>query len=231
MTPDMAFECLLVSRDPSVVCTLNRALDNLSISTKVCFSPSKALGELRSGSTDLVVIDWEDASSASELLNEIQKVDSVRKKTVVAVSPLDRYIPGTHMVLTKPVTAESGAKSLKLIYVRMLQDHRRHARYAVMTPVIATESENRFLPVTVTNIGDGGIGLSSREEVKVGGMLSFRLLLPNARRAIYIEARVLWTREYGTFGCEFARIPPIDLDILHDWLKSKCKIKKPLLAL
>jgi PilZ domain len=231
MTPDMAFECLLVSRDPQVICTLNRVLDNLSISTKHYLSPGKALTELRASSADLVVIDWEEDHSASDLLYEIQRSDITRKKTVLAVSAVDRRIPGTHFLLRKPVTAETGAHSLKCVYSRMLQDYRRYARYAVLTPVIATRGDNQLVPVTITNIGDGGIGLSSRETLVVGDILSFRVLLSGARRAIYIEARVLWTREYGVSGCEFIRIPPVDLDILHDWLKSKCQIKKPFVVL
>ena len=69
MTLDMAFECLLVSREPKVVCTLNRALGNLSIATKICLSPSKALDELRITSTDLVIIDWEDDEGLGSLLD------------------------------------------------------------------------------------------------------------------------------------------------------------------
>ena len=80
----------------------------------------------------------------------------------------------------------------------------------------------------ITNIGDGGIGLSTKEEIALGDVLSAHILLPGARRTIYIEVRVLWTRPYGVAGCEFLRIPPVDLDILHDWLKRKCQIKKPL---
>ena len=231
MTPDMAFECLLVSHDPQVLCTLHHVLDNLSICTKLCLSPSMALNAVREGSTDLVVIDCDEDSSASELLSEIQKCDVVRKRTVVAVSTFERPIPGAQLVIRKPVTAESGAQSLSRVYSRMVQDHRRHARYALMTPVVATDSQQRCLPITITNIGDGGVGLSTRETVKIGEILSFQILLPDASRAIYVEARVLWTREYGISGCEFLHIPPVDLDILHDWLKSKCQIKKPLLML
>jgi hypothetical protein len=231
MTPDMAFQCLLISKDPQVVCTLNRALDNLSIDTRLCLSPSKAISVLREGSADLIVIDWEEDASTSEFLAEIQHYDVARKQTVVAISAVDRRIPGTYLVLRKPLTLESGAESLKRVYARMLQDHRRHARYALMIPVMATAGDNRLLPITITNIGDGGIGLSSKEKITIGDVLSFRILLPDARRPIYVEARVLWTREYGVSGCEFLRIPPVDLDILHDWLKSKCQVKKPLLAI
>lgn len=231
MTPDMAFECLLVSRDPRVIGTLDRVLDNLSFYTKHCLSPSRALNELRASNVDLVVIDWDEDRTASDLLFEIQKSDLARKKTVLAISAIDQRIPGAHFLLRKPLTTESSSQSMKLVYSRMLRDYRRYARYAVMTPVIATTDDNRFVPVTITNIGDGGVGLSSTEKLTIGDSLSFRLMLPNARRAIYIEARVLWTREYGVAGCEFIRIPPVDLDILHDWLKNRCPIKKPFMAI
>jgi hypothetical protein len=72
------------------------------------------------------------------------------------------------------------------------------------------------------------VGLSSKEEFAIGDMLSFHLLLPGTERPIYIEARVQWARNYGAAGCEYLRIPPVDLNILHDWLKSKPQIKKPL---
>lgn len=226
MTADMAFECVLVSRDPGVVCVLNKVLDKFSISTNVCFTSSKAADRLAEGSADLIVVDWDDSSA--DLLSNISRPSGRQKPTVVAVSPLDGPLPGAHVLLRKPVTGESCAKSLKIAYTRMLQDHRRHARYSVMTPLTAQNQNKRFIPMTITDIGDGGIGLMSREQLAIGDVLSFRLSLPNADRPVYIDARVLWTRQYGAAGCEFLRIPPVDLNILHDWLKSKCRVKQPL---
>src|SRR4030088_2853720 len=111
MTSDMAFECLLISRDPSVVCPINRLLDNLSIKINLCLSSSKAFDQLSEGSTDLIIVDWEDDSA--NLLHRIQKSGRWQKPTVVAVSSLDCRVPGAHVVLRKPVTEASGTKSLK----------------------------------------------------------------------------------------------------------------------
>ena len=226
MTSDMAFECLLFSRDPSVVSTLNPVLDDLSISTRLCLTSSKALNVLKEGSIDLVVVDCDESDSASDLLNEISCRGG--KQTVVVVSTVDHRTQGVDFVLTKPVTPQASARSFRLVYNWMLRDYRRHVRYAVMTPAVARDTNNRLLPITITNIGDGGIGLSTQEGIAVGDVLSFCLPLPGARRAIHIEARILWTRDYGIAGGEFVRIPPMDLDILHDWLKLKCEIKKPI---
>ena len=227
MTPDMTFECLLIARDPQIICPLNRVLDEFSICTKRFLTASRVLNELNTGSSDLVVIDYQD-TFATELLEQIKSSHRCRKQTLVAVSSENRRIPGVDFVLEKPVTLESGKSFFKLIYSRMLRDHRRAARYALMVPVTATNHLQSLIPMTITNIGDGGMGIVSLKQVNVDDVLSFRVLLPNARRDIRIEARVIWTREYGAAGCEFLRIPPVDLDILHDWLKSKCRIKKPL---
>ena len=113
----------------------------------------------------------------------------------------------------------------------MLYDYRRHARYALLSSVQATNETHQSVDVTITDIGDGGVGLSSREEFVIGEVLRFRLLLPGAERPIYIEARVQWARNYGAAGCEYVRIPPVDLNILHDWLKSKAPVKKPLIEI
>ncbi len=230
MTPEMAFECLLLTDDAGVFSTLSRVLRDLSICTNVCLSPSKALSLLAKGSTDLIVIDWEEETS-SEFLHGMWKLGRRQKPTVVAISSQGGCIPGVHVVLPKPVTDEASRKALKLAYSRMLQNYRRHARYALMTPVVVTDDRNRSLPVTVMDIGDAGVGLRSKGDFIVGDTLSFHLTLPGASREISVQARVLWTREFGTVGCEFLRIPPVDVNILHDWLKQRMKVKKPLLEI
>jgi CheY-like chemotaxis protein len=229
VTPDMAFECLLVSRDPSVVCVMNKLLDDLSISTNICLSSSKAFDEFSGGAADLVIVDWEEDSA--EFLKSVRKSKGWQKPTVIAVFAEDCTVPGADVVLRKPVTDESGAKSLKAAYSRMLCDYRRHVRYALMTTVHATDDNGRCVDLTVLDIGDGGVGLRAKQEFTVGDTLSFHLPLPSTDRPICIQARVQWTRQYGALGCEFLRIPPVDLNILHDWLTSKNQIKKPVVAI
>ena len=229
MTPDLAFECLLVSRDTSVVSIVNKILDNLSISTNICLSSSSALDHLADGSPDLVIIDCED--EPSELIGNIRKSWGWRKPTVVAVTPTDGAAPGADVLLYKPVTPEACANSLKAAYSRMIHDHRRHSRYAVMSTVSATNQEGKCVNLTITDIGDGGCGLVAKEDFRSGDTLSFRLLLPGTDRAIFVEARVQWTRRYGSMGCEFLHISPEDLSVLNGWLSNKNRIKKPMVTI
>jgi len=230
MTPEMAFECLFISHDPEVFGIVNRALRDLSICTNICLSASKAAALLANGHTDLIVIDW-DGEGSADLLHEIWKPSKWKKPTIVAISAVDCHPPGVHVVLKKPVTADSGIKSLKSAYSLMVHEHRRHARCALMMSVKTTDASNRVVPVTVLDISDGGVGLSSKEELTIGEVLSFRLLLPGAIKDIYLQVRILWIKDYGRAGSEFVRIPPVDFTILHDWLKRTIQIKKPLIAI
>lgn len=98
-----------------------------------------------------------------------------------------------------------------------------------MIPAEAANSGGQLLSITVADIGDGGLGLITKENLVVGDLLSFHLLLPGSPRVIFIQLRVLWTRDFGRAGCEFLRIPPVDLTILSDWLRAKVGVKKPLI--
>jgi hypothetical protein len=229
MTPEMAFECLLVSHDPTVFCTMRQILRDFSIYTNVCSNPSQVANLLVGGSVDLIVIDLE-CESSSELMQRIFEVSLRQKPTILAVSPTDAVVPGVHVILQKPVTPESGVKSLRAAYSRMLGDYRKHTRFALMTPILATDENNRQISATVTNIGEGGVGLTTQNQPGIGSILSFRVPLAGRGTAIHIQARVLWTRPYGAVGCEFIRISSGDLLVLHTWLEGKYRIKKPLVA-
>jgi hypothetical protein len=226
MNSEMAFESLLISRDPQVLRTVNRTLTVLSISTRICFHISHAHKAMSESGIDLVVIDLIDERSI-DLLRELWKSGAPKKPVVVGISNSEFGIPGIHLRLPRPVTQESSLKCLKEAYSRMLVDYRNHSRWALMVSVPATDDMGRLVPTTVTDIGYGGVGLRTQRTLDIGSVLTFRLLLPGAKRAIGVEARVIWNRDFGRTGCEFARIPPVDLEILHTWLKQKAIVKEP----
>lgn len=224
-TADKTLECLLVSRDPSLVGVLTEILEKLSLTTDICFTASEAADRLTRRRADLLIVDWEEG--ATELLRQMEESVGPSKPTVVAVSPSGDQIPGVYALIRKPVTGESCVQPLRLAYNRILREHRRHARYPLMLSLTATDQNQRVIALTVANIGDGGVGLIVEEGLSVGDVLSFRLLLPETSQSIQAEARVQWTGK-GRAGCEFVSIPPVELIVLHDWLKAQCRIRQPL---
>jgi PilZ domain len=228
MTSEMAFECLLVSHDSGLYCTMGTVLGKFSIAVSHCLTPWKACDSITDTNHELVVIDWEGDAS-SQLLHAIWNLPKRRKPTILAISGHDRSVTGAHFTLRKPVTTKSATELIRAAYSRMLMDYRLNARHAVMTSLTAKDDSGRS--VTVTDVGEGGVGLSSKQKHTVGDALSFTLRLPKTPLPIHIQARIVWTREYGTAGCDFLNIPPVDRDILRDWLKAKIQVKKPMISI
>jgi PilZ domain len=228
MTPEMTFECLLVSSNAEVFSTMHRVLRDFSIATRICLTASQATDLLAEGGTDLVIVDW-DPDSSLQLVHEVWKSRANPKPTIVAMAREQETIPPDLPVLRKPVQRESGTNFMQAAYARLVQDFRRHMRYAVTTHVVAVDGNNRTIPLTVTNLGDGGLGLTTKEKLAAGNLLYLSIALPGSGKEITIQARVLWTSQFGAAGCEFTRIPPADLEVLLNWLRSRCRIKKPLI--
>ena len=230
MTSEMAFECLFISSDPKLFGTVSAVLREFSISVQVCLRAAKAFDMLQNSKSDLVVIDWQ-GEDCVELLQRIWQDKNSKKPTLVAISLENVRIPGAHIVISKPVSHESALKAFKAAYRRMVTDHRKNVRHALMMPINAKTENGREITAVVTDLGDGGVGLCCREELAVGDELPIQLCLPGARREVLVHVRVVWTHDFGRAGCEFVRIPPVDLMILHDWLKSKSAVKQPRIAI
>jgi len=230
MTPELEFECLLVSGDAGLRGTIKQVLYNFSIAVDDCLTASKACEMFPGQNHDLVVIDW-DGDCSLPLLHTIWNSPNRRKSTILGISSDDRSIPGVHFVLRKPITSGSATESLKSAYRRMLLDYRLKARYAIMVPLTAQHSNGTKVSVTVTDIGEGGVGISSKEKLAVADELSFAVSLPKTPQPIHVQVRVVWTRQYGAAGCDFLSIPPVDREILRDWIKTKTQVKKPLISI
>jgi hypothetical protein len=178
-------------------------LRDSSFCSSVCQDPLKMGNWLGKGSTDLVVVDL-DAVKSSDLFEHLRLSQPRQKPTVLAISATELAVPGVGVMVRKPGTLESGIRSLKAAYSRMLQDFRKRTRFALMAPLLATDENSRHVSLTVTNIGEGGVGFTTKEKLAIGSTLCFRIKLPGLENETSIRALVLWTRRYGIAGCEFA---------------------------
>ena len=226
MTPEMVFECLVVSDDIQVLSLMNRALDRLSIDVERCANPVKGLELLAKRDVDLVVCDCKGAPGEIELVNGVLTSDRKRKPTVITVvdSPflaLGAKSAGAHVIIRKPLTRESSAQGLKTAYSRMVREERRAARYAIMRRVLAKNQRGELVPITITDISEHGIGLFSKKKIDVGELLSFELALSNAM-SITVQARLLWTR-HSLGGADFEGMSDADRRFLHGWLASRVR--------
>jgi hypothetical protein len=229
MIPEIAFQGLLVSDDPSVLSTMDPILRSFLISPQICPQSGRTGGWLDKTRADLVVVDLE-AVHASEVLRRLQESKPEQQPTILAVSSMDGALPGVHIVLPKPVTRETGFRSVQVAYSKMLHDFRKHSRFALLQQVLVTDENEQNFTATLINIGAGGIGLKSGETLEIGDILSFRFRLPELESEITLRVRVRWTKADGAAGCEYVYVPCQDAPLLHAWLESHYRIEKPSLT-
>ena len=229
MTPEMAFESLLVSGDPALACTMASVLDSFSIEVEHSRSAVRACELIAGRKYELVIIDW-DGDDSYRFLHAIWNLPKRRTPTIVALSASHPHIAGAHFTIRKPVEIGVTTQSLKAVYSHMALDYRVSARFALMANVVAKDKSGRRIPVTVTDIGEGGIGFASKETLIQGDELSLILPLPQAPVPLHIQTRILWTRDYGTAGGYFLSMPPFDRHLLSSWFRAKTQVKKPRIS-
>jgi hypothetical protein len=226
MTPEMQFECLLVCRDSAVYSVLQRVLHDFSISVEHCLSSSTAQAALAGGGHDIVVVDCDGAASLEFVT---QTMHNRKKPTVVAVLADGTHPSAVHFTVRKPLTIDSARTCLKSAHARMLLEYRLHTRYALLAHVTATDENSRPFSVTVTDVGHRGIGIKTGQQLAVGSVFSLSLPLPELESPLHMQVRVVWTRNYGTAGCELVSMPPVDGDVLRNWLQNNIRVRKPLI--
>lgn len=224
MTPEMQFKCLLVCNDSAVYGPMHRVLQTFPMSVDHYLPGDKSLKALDEQNHDLIVIDCKDQTYA-ELLQKLAMLTKKPKPTLVLIGEEELHAGGAHIFLRRPMTDWSAAEAVKCAYGRMLLNHRFHARYAVYECVEAQDRSGEIFQVVVTDIGEGGFGLRATG-LSVGTRLSLRIHPQGLRIPLQIEGQVIWTRDYGVAGCEMLAMPPVDRELLREWLKGRIRVRK-----
>ena len=202
-------------------------MQDFSIAIDHCLLGSKGLKALEEENPDLVVIDCQ-GETYPKFLQKLSNVAKKPKPTTVLIAERELSSGLSHIFLTRPVSNWSATQAMKSAYSRMLVNHRLHARHAVYEPVEAQDETGKTHRVVVTDLGEGGFGLRATD-LSVGTRVSLCVHPPGLSVALHIEGRVIWTREYGTAGCEIVAMPPVDRDIYREWLKDRIRVRKPLI--
>jgi hypothetical protein len=231
MTPDMKFEGLIVSRDIRVLKAMSDIMEDLSIDVDLCMSPSRALDVLAKRDIDLLVVDWDEDNQSPEIIKTI-KHSVCRRVTIAAIVDRsqcgdDAIQAGAHAIVKKPLGGTSTWEFRTFAYSRMVAERREQPRYAVRWLVAAKDTNDRPVPVTVTDINVAGVGLFFTGTLALGDLLKFRLLLPDTNYIIQCCARIVWTLRGNIAGAEFENISASDASVLNKWLLQRHVAKEP----
>jgi len=172
---------------------------------------------------DALVVDFDDAKAAQEVLEKARKVGSAPLSiALVADSTKVRQIltSGAHFVLYKPVTEEAAKAGLRAAAAMLSRERRKAFRVPVQAPVEITLPDTRKLDGILLDLSETGMDVLTAEPQVAGALLAFYFKLPDGTVELQGHGQVAWANPNGQTGVHFLDLSESKVTELRDWLKA-----------
>src|SRR5262245_49708323 len=194
----MAFDCLVLCDELEALRVLCKALDDAEINRDICTELEEAASLLNHRKYEAVIVDCEGIEGGTSFLNVIRHSASNNRVSVFALISGENGVPrsfdsGATFALTKPLSYEAVARSLRAAHNPMGQERRRSFRHPAEIPVELRRNGSGVVHCVSRNISDGGMGLHSANGLEVRQEYEIRFRLPEDQRWLEGHCTVRWT--------------------------------------
>jgi CheY-like chemotaxis protein len=219
----MTLQALLVSTDDSAADVLGRVLPTLGMAMDRSSDPETSVARIQQQKFDALVVDFDDAKVADEVLKTTQRLgSSALTVALVGDSSKVRGIlsSGAHFVLHKPISDEAAKAGLRPAAALLSRERRRAFRVPVQAPVAITLSDTRKMDGILLDLSETGMDVLTAEAQLPGSLLFFHFQLPDGALEIEAHGRVAWANPNGQTGVHFLDLPENITAQLRNWLKA-----------
>jgi DNA-binding response OmpR family regulator len=222
----MALHALLLSRNPEAQHTVRRVLDSANIELDVASSHDQARLALTRRKYDTFLVDCDDMPHGPAVLRELRQGKSNRSCIVFAIvnsrtTVQQAFELGANFVLDKPISIERATRSVRAAQGLILRERRRYHRHLVRATGAILVDAGSELPVSITNISQGGISIECSRRLDEGGAARVKFHLPGTRRALEVKGEVIWSTPEGKSGIRFQVLPVEVKKELDAWLDRR----------
>jgi CheY-like chemotaxis protein len=221
----MTILALLVSSDDSASEILGRVLPASGIAVERCDAFAAAVERIQQQKFDALVVDFDDPEFASELLEEVRRLNSGNPPVTVALvaesgKVRETLSGGAHFVLYKPLSEDSAKAGLRAVAALLNRERRRAYRVPVQAPVELTLPDTNKVEGILLDLSETGMDVLTAEPQSPGALLAFRFQLPDGSLEIHAHGQIAWANPNGQNGFQF-----LDLDHslkaqLQVWLQA-----------
>jgi len=221
----MTLLALLVSTDDSASEILGRVLPASGIAVERFSDLPAAIDRLQQQRFDAIIVDFEQAGSAAEVLEEARRLNSGNSPVTVALvaeraKARDILSGGAHFVLYKPISEEKAKAGLRAVTALLNRERRRAYRVPVQAPVELTLPDTRKAEGILLDLSETGMDVLTAEPQVPGALLNFRFQLPDGSLEIHAHGQVAWANSNGQTGVHFLDLDD-DIKIhLQAWLHA-----------
>jgi DNA-binding response OmpR family regulator len=220
---------LILCQQSETVELVGRVCRELGVELQHCSTVKTAVEKFALQRFHGVIVDDQDAASASTLLSEIQASANGKKSLIVALAKTDAALDavfgaGTHLVIYKPLTHDRLRNGLRAIRILMgRRQQRASTRVRVDITASLTVNNGESFAVKILDISGGGAALSLQRPIPSAKTLQLSFSLPGEQNRITTAAELVWKDVKGNLGVEFVNSDPAFNQLVSSWLKVHAK--------
>ncbi len=221
----MTLLALLLSGDDSASQVLGEVLPTCGMALERFSDPASAIDRLRQQKFEALLLDYENAATASEVYAEACKLNSEREPVTVALisdpgQTREVFNTGAHFILYKPLSEDKTRIGLRALLALLTRERRRAYRVPVQAPVDVMLPDTRKAEGILLDLSETGMDVLTAEAQIPGALLNFRFQLPDGSLVIDAHGQVAWAKENGQTGVKFLDLDPDLKQQLQTWLQA-----------
>ncbi len=220
----MILQALLVSKDDPAAETLTQALAPFGVAVDRSSAAEVAQARLTEERFDQVIVDFDDAETASALLEACRQPGPDRNAPITLALVRDtsqiRNIlgSGAHFILTKPISPEQAESTLRASVAMQKRERRQSFRVAIQAAISIRTDQNDTLEGIVLDLSNGGMDVLVAKPLPPGALVHFSFELAENGAILEGDANVAWGSANGQTGLHFRGMDPKMSEQLGEWL-------------
>jgi CheY-like chemotaxis protein len=219
----MMFQALLVSKDDAAADILTQVFAGFDVAV-LCSGYEDAARHLAEQKPDAVVVDFDEAQPAAELLQAVsQSSNGKRAITVFLLSDKVKVREvigqGANFVLYKPIAPEAADKSLRAAISLVRTERRRSLRVPVQVPVQLKTGDGPEVETILLDLSEDGMDILAAQPLSPTAAISVRFTLPDGT-GIEAQGKVAWANPNGQAGVQLVDLAESVRATLRNWVAS-----------
>ena len=220
----MALECLLLTGDSALLCTIRAKFSEQGIELLVRKDAASAIEFSERRHLDGFVIDCDDVPQGKEALRSIPANPANKQSVMLAIvngrtSVSEAFELGANFVLAKPIQDGRICAVLGTAVPKMEREHRRYFRHSIDLPIELQLYTGQSFWAKMQNISEGGFAIRTSEALPEG-VLSVQFDLPSIEpETLRGRAVVVWASA-SIAGLRFLYLEPHCRTGFQAWLDS-----------
>lgn len=223
----MTLQALLVSKDDEAAETLARIMAGHGIALERSSDPEIAASRLAEQSFDAVVVDFDDAGSASTILHATKQATDNHTNQVLSLALVSdtqqiRGIlgAGAHFVLSKPISQQQTNATLRAATSLLNRERRRAFRVPVQAAASLALADGTQMEGIMLDLSKTGMDVLAAQPLAPSSLLNCRFVLPDGSAEIETQGEVAWADPNGQSGVRFVEMDESHQATLEQWLMA-----------